>query len=104
MYLSLVSALFIWKALKVSVQKKIQGDESICPIERENLACDMLVKYLFLWMLPNIAESTLTCTILGSYLNCLSLDLRKFHFAFFCMTWNIKLWKMKYKKFVVTDV
>lgn len=97
---SIVSALFIWKTLKVSVQKKVQG-EPISPMERENLAYDMLVIYLFLWMLPNVAESTLTCTILGNYLDCLSLDLRSFHFVFFCMTWNIKVWKNKFGKFVV---
>lgn len=87
---SIVSALFIWKTLKVWVQKKVQG-EPISPMERENLAYDMLVIYLFLWMLPNVAESTLTCTILGNYLDCLSLDLRSFHFVFFRMTWNIKV-------------
>ena len=77
----------IWKAIKVSVQKKVQGAT--------------LVKYLFLWILSIISESTLACTIIESYLNCLSMDLRNFDFEFFSMTWNIKPWKMKIDKIVV---
>ncbi|GFH50432.1 hypothetical protein CTEN210_06908 [Chaetoceros tenuissimus] len=54
----------LWTLIKICtwllVKKKVQGAT--------------FEKYLFLWILSTVAENTLACTIIESYLNCLSLS------------------------------
>jgi ABC-type transport system involved in Fe-S cluster assembly fused permease/ATPase subunit len=71
-------------------------------MDRGILACDTLMKYLFLWMLPAIAECILVCVIFASYFKYLPLALTIFSFVFIYMTWTIvvTLWRKKFRKSV----
>jgi ABC-type transport system involved in Fe-S cluster assembly, permease and ATPase components len=76
--------------------------EVIRSMDRGILACDTLMKYLFLWMVPAIAECILVCVIFASYFNYLPLALTIFSFVFIYMTWTIvvTLWRKKFRKSV----
>jgi len=69
-------------------------------MDRGILACDTLMKYLFLWMVPAVAECILVCIIFASYFNYLPLALTIFSFVFIYMTWTIvvTLWRKKFRK------
>lgn len=76
--------------------------EVIRSMDRGILACDTLMKYLFLWMVPAVAECILVCIIFASYFNYLPLALTIFCFVFIYMTWTIvvTLWRKKFRKSV----
>jgi len=76
--------------------------EVIRSMDRGILACDTLMKYLFLWMVPAIAECILVCVIFALYFNYLALALTIFSFVFIYMTWTIvvTLWRKKFRKHV----
>ena len=71
-------------------------------MDRGILACDTLMKYLFLWMVPAVAECILVCIIFASYFDYLPLALTMFSFVFIYMTWTIvvTLWRKKFRKSV----
>jgi len=76
--------------------------EVIRSMDRGILACDILMKYLFLWMLPAVAECLLVCIIFASYFDYLPLALVIFTFVFVYMTWTVvvTLWRKKFRKSV----
>lgn len=76
--------------------------EVIRSMDRGILACDTLMKYLFLWLVPAIAECILVCVIFASYFDYLPLALTIFVFVFIYMTWTIvvTLWRKKFRKHV----
>ena len=63
-------------------------------------ACDTLVKYLFLWLVPAIAECILVAVIFSLYFNELLLAVTVFFFvfAYMLMTVLLTLWRKKFRK------
>jgi ABC-type transport system involved in Fe-S cluster assembly fused permease/ATPase subunit len=76
--------------------------EVIRSMDRGILACDILMKYLFLWLFPAVLECILVCIIFASYFNYLPLALTIFTFVFLYMVWTIivTLWRKKFRKSV----
>jgi len=74
--------------------------ETIRSMDRGIIACDSLMKYLFLWMVPAVVESILVCVIFGAYFDYLPLALTIFVFVFVYMAWTIMvtLWRKKFHK------
>ena len=69
-------------------------------MDRGILACDTLMKYLFLWLLPAIAECILVCVIFATYFDYFPLAVSVFYFVFAYMTLTIvlTLWRKKFRK------
>lgn len=63
--------------------------EVIRSMDRGIAACDVLMKYLFLWMVPAVAESILVCVIFAAYFDYLPLALTIFVFVFVYMVWTV---------------
>lgn len=76
--------------------------EVIRSMDRGILSCDVLMKYLFLWLIPAILECILVCIIFASIFDYLPLALTIFTFVFLYMTWTIvlTLWRKKFRKSV----
>jgi ABC-type transport system involved in Fe-S cluster assembly fused permease/ATPase subunit len=74
--------------------------EVIRSMDRGILACDTLMKYLFLWLLPAIAECILVCVIFSVYFDYLPLAVTIFIFVFTYIIWTIcvTLWRKKFRK------
>ena len=77
--------------------------EVIRSMDRGIAACDSLMKYLFLWMLPALIECVVVCTIFASYFQYLPLGISVFFFVFVYVVWTIliTLWRKKFRKAVV---
>jgi ABC-type transport system involved in Fe-S cluster assembly fused permease/ATPase subunit len=69
-------------------------------LDRGILACDTLMKYLFLWLVPAIAECILVCVIFATYFDYFPLAVSVFYFVFCYMilTIVITLWRKKFRK------
>ena len=80
------------------LQKKL--GEVIRSMDRGILACDTLVKYLFLWLIPAIAECILVVIIFATYFNYLPLAVTVFYFvfAYMLLTVLLTLWRKKFRK------
>lgn len=63
--------------------------EVIRSMDRGILSCDTLMKYLFLWLVPAIAECILVCIIFAVYFDYLPLAFSIFTFVFVYMVWTI---------------
>ncbi len=63
--------------------------EVIRSMDRGILSCDTLMKYLFLWLVPAIAECILVCIIFAVYFDYLPLAFSIFTFVFIYMVWTI---------------
>lgn len=76
--------------------------EVIRSMDRGILSCDILMKYLFLWLIPAILECILVCVIFATVFDYLPLALTIFTFVFLYMTWTIvvTLWRKKFRKSV----
>ena len=76
--------------------------EVIRSMDRGILSCDTLMKYLFLWLVPAIAECLLVCIIFATYFDYLPLALSIFSFVFVYIVWTIivTLWRKKFRKSV----
>jgi len=76
--------------------------EVIRSMDRGILACDTLIKYLFLWLLPAMLESILVCIVFATYFNYFPLSVSIFFFVFAYILWTIvvTLWRKKYRKAV----
>ena len=74
--------------------------EVIRSMDRGILACDTLMKYLFLWLIPAIAECILVCVIFAVYFDYLPLAFTIFTFVFVYMTLTVivTLWRKKFRK------
>jgi ABC-type transport system involved in Fe-S cluster assembly fused permease/ATPase subunit len=77
--------------------------EVIRSMDRGIAACDTLMKYLFLWLLPALVECLVVCAIFASYFAYLPLGISVFYFVFVYIVWTIlvTLWRKKFRKAVV---
>mmetsp|Transcript_11620 Transcript_11620/g.17975 ORF Transcript_11620/g.17975 Transcript_11620/m.17975 type:complete len:864 (-) Transcript_11620:84-2675(-) len=77
--------------------------EVIRSMDRGIAACDTLMKYMFLWLVPALAECLVVCIIFISYFDYLPLAVSVFYFVFAYIVWTIlvTLWRKKYRKAVV---
>jgi ABC-type multidrug transport system fused ATPase/permease subunit len=74
--------------------------EVIRSMDRGILACDTLVKFLFLWLVPALAECILVAVIFATYFDYLPLAVNIFYFVFAYMVLTIllTLWRKKFRK------
>jgi ABC-type multidrug transport system fused ATPase/permease subunit len=74
--------------------------EVIRSMDRGILACDTLIKYLFLWLIPSIAECILVTVIFATYFDYLPLAVAVFYFvfAYVVLTVLLTLWRKKFRK------
>ena len=79
--------------------------EVIRSMDRGILSCDTLMKFLFLWLVPAIAECILVCIIFAIYFDYLPLAFSMFTFVFVYMVWTIvvTLWRKKFRKSVAKN-
>ena len=77
--------------------------EVLRSMDRGIAACDTLMKYLFLWLVPAIAECLVVCIIFATYFQYLPLALTVFYFVFLYVVWTIllTLWRKKFRKALV---
>lgn len=74
--------------------------EVIRSMDRGIAACDMLMKYLFLWLVPAIAEMIMVTIIFASYFDYFPIAISVFFFVLTYMNWTIlvTLWRKKFRK------
>ena len=74
--------------------------EVIRSMDRGILACDTLMKYLFLWLIPAIAECLLVVVIFATYFDYFPLAVAVFYFvfAYMILTIVVTLWRKKFRK------
>ena len=74
--------------------------EVIRSMDRGIAACDMLMKYLFLWLVPAVAEMIMVTIIFASYFDYFPIAISVFFFVVFYMFWTIivTLWRKKFRK------
>ena len=72
-------------------------------MDRGISACDTLMKYLFLWLLPAMAECLVVTIIFATYFNYLPLAIAVFYFVFAYVVWTIliTLWRKKFRTALV---
>lgn len=73
-------------------------------IQRRGIAaCDTLMKYLFLWLIPAIAECLIVCIMFATYYNYAPLAVAVFYFVWLYVVWTIivTLQRKKFRKAVV---
>lgn len=72
-------------------------------MDRGIQACDTLMKYLFLWLIPALAECTVVCIIFATYFQYMPLAITVFYFVWIYIVWTIvlTLWRKKFRKAVV---
>jgi ABC-type transport system involved in Fe-S cluster assembly fused permease/ATPase subunit len=77
--------------------------ETIRSMDRGIAACDTLMKYLFLWLVPALAECLVVCIIFATYFQYLPLAISVFYFVWAYIVWTIlvTLWRKKFRKAVV---
>ena len=83
------------------MQKKL--GEVLRSMDRGISACDTLMKYLFLWLVPAFIETAVVCIIFATYFNYWPMALAVFYFVFVYIVWTIllTLWRKKFRKAVV---
>jgi len=61
------------------------------------------MKYLFLWLIPALAECVVVVVIFATYFDYLPLALTVFYFVFMYILWTIlvTLWRKKFRKALV---
>jgi len=74
--------------------------EVLRSMDRGVAACDTLMRYLFLWLLPALAECLLVTIIFASYFDYFPLAVSVFFFIFVYVTWTVlvTLWRRKFRK------
>ena len=74
--------------------------EVIRSMDRGIQACDTLMKFLFLWLVPAMAECLLVVVIFATYFDYFPLSVSVFFFVFvyMIMTVVITLWRKKFRK------
>jgi ABC-type transport system involved in Fe-S cluster assembly fused permease/ATPase subunit len=83
------------------LQKKL--GEVVRSMDRGIDACDTLMKYLFLWLVPALAECLVVCIIFATYFHYAPLAFCVFYFVWIYIVWTIlvTLWRKKFRKAVV---
>lgn len=79
--------------------------EVLRAMDRGIAACDTLMKYLFLWLVPAMVECLVVCIIFATYFHYLPLALTVFYFVFAYVLWTIlvTLWRKKFRKALVAS-
>lgn len=74
--------------------------EVIRSMDRGIAACDTLMKYLFLWLVPALAECVVVCVIFATYFDYAPLAISVFYFVWLYIVWTIllTLWRKKFRK------
>lgn len=74
--------------------------EVIRSMDRGIAACDTLMKFLFLWLLPAMAECLLVVIIFATYFDYFPLSVAVFFFVFAYIIWTVllTLWRKKFRK------
>mmetsp|Transcript_37482 Transcript_37482/g.77758 ORF Transcript_37482/g.77758 Transcript_37482/m.77758 type:complete len:894 (-) Transcript_37482:401-3082(-) len=77
--------------------------EVLRSMDRGISACDTLMKYLFLWLVPAFAECLLVTIIFATYFQYFPLAVSVFYFVFVYVVWTIlvTLWRKKFRKALV---
>eukprot|EP00980_Cylindrotheca_fusiformis_P020692 scaffold7738_cov133-Cylindrotheca_fusiformis.AAC.1 len=77
--------------------------EVIRSMDRGIAACDNLMKYLFLWLVPALVECLVVCIIFATYFQYVPLAVAVFYFVWMYIVWTIvvTLWRKKFRKAVV---
>ncbi|KAL3915760.1 MAG: hypothetical protein SGILL_005496 [Bacillariaceae sp.] len=72
-------------------------------MDRGIAACDTLMKYIFLWLVPALAECLVVCIIFATYFHYAPLAICVFYFVWIYIVWTIlvTLWRKKFRKAVV---
>jgi hypothetical protein len=83
------------------LQKKL--GEVLRSMDRGISACDTVMNYLFLWLVPAIIECIVVCIIFATYFQYIPLAITVFYFVFFYIVWTIALtvWRKKFRKALV---
>jgi hypothetical protein len=111
-YLKVAQAAFVqlceftfWHLHTLSLDwhlKKKLG-EVIRSMDRGIGACDTLMRYLFLWLVPAMLECLVVCIIFAFYFAYWPLAISVFYFVFAYVVWTIlvTVWRKKFRKAVV---
>jgi ABC-type multidrug transport system fused ATPase/permease subunit len=85
-------------SLDFHLRKKL--GQTLRSMDRGIAACDTLMKYLFLWLLPALAECITVTIIFALYFHYLPLAISIFYFVFAYILWTIllTLWRKKFRK------
>lgn len=77
--------------------------EVLRSMDRGIAACDTLMKYLFLWLVPAFAECLTVVIIFAAYFDYLPLAMTVFYFvfAYVFLTIIVTLWRKKFRKALV---
>jgi len=69
-------------------------------MDRGIAACDILMKYMFLWLIPALAECIAVCVIFAVYFDYFPLSVSVFFFVFVYIVWTVvlTLWRKKFRK------
>jgi ABC-type transport system involved in Fe-S cluster assembly fused permease/ATPase subunit len=69
-------------------------------MDRGIAACDTLMKFMFLWLIPAIVECLMVVIIFATYFNYYPLAVSVFFFVFVYMIWTVlvTLWRKKFRK------
>jgi hypothetical protein len=69
-------------------------------MDRGIAACDILMKYMFLWLIPALAECIAVCVIFAVYFDYFPLSVSVFFFVFCYIVWTVvlTLWRKKFRK------
>jgi len=111
-YLKVAQAAFVqlsqttfWHLHSLSLDWHLQKKlgEVIRSMDRGIAACDTLMKYLFLWLVPAMFECIVVCVIFSAYFQYLPLAISMFYFVWAYVLWTIliTLWRKKFRKAVV---
>ena len=90
-------------SLDFHLRKKL--GETIRNMDRGIAACDTLMKYLFLWLLPALVECLAVVIIFATHFHFWPLAVSVFYFVFIYIVWTIlvTLWRKKFRKAVVAS-
>ena len=85
-------------SLDFHLRKKL--GEVIRSMDRGIAACDMLMKYCFLWLVPAMGECVMVTIIFATYFDYFPLAVNVFFFVFAYVTLTIlvTLWRKKFRK------
>lgn len=77
--------------------------EVLRSMDRGIAACDTLMKYICLWLIPAIVECIVVCIIFATYFKYLPLGVTVFYFVFVYIVWTIlvTVWRKKFRKALV---
>ena len=70
------------------LQKKL--GEVMRSMDRGIAACDTLMKYLFLWLIPSLAECVIVCIMFATYYSYAPLAIVVFYSVWIYIVWCVK--------------